>query len=695
MVKRLSRLLALALLTAAVMPTPTAGAGAEAAALIEEAERGAEAEGVSTTDNAEGELAFIEDAALAPGELREVELGDEAAGFAFVAPTGSVYDVWLFPAGDAPATAHAQLWQGDALVAEGDGTMPALSLRLTAGATYALRLTGSGAARLEIARHALSRCFDWPMGLDAAGDERAKVFARQGDAHWYAVEPARSGPLALLGVPAEPGMALEARLFDGDGRLLQSARTTDGGACLARFEAEAGRRVLLRLTARGGATGLYNLRLMPLAGDEAGEPRLSRRVALLAGRSSCRLEAGVEGPVYWESSDPGVAVVDETGRVTGRGAGRAVLAAYVPGGASDRCVVSVRHVPVAGVSLLSHRMALCVGDDAAIECDVRPGNATDPRLEYVAEPEGVVEIDRRGVLRGVGEGECTVTVRAVDGGWMDTLAVTVGPAPKRWRALLVGEQNYASTVAAVRTGSINSVSGLRSMLAGLSFDGARFKTTTLLDASRDGVLAGIRDAFEGAAEGDVALFYITCHGYYAQGMTCFRLYDGSVLTAAELARAFADVPGEVLLVIDCCGSGGVIGRASGTGDILKGVDAVFGGGVGPAAVDGSRFRVLASAALEQDSHRISFSGGAGESGMATVFARALCEAGGWDLERSAKSAMRADLDYDDAVTLNELWAYVSRRVRWYLNLAGPEGQYAQSVQVWPEGDASVVFERSK
>lgn len=678
MYKRLLRRLALGMLAAAMMLALAAGAGAEAA--------------VSSTNSA-GELAFIEDAALVPGELREVALGDAAAGFTFVAPTGSVYDVWLFPAGDAPATAHAQLWQGDALVAEGDGTMPALSLRLTAGATYALRLTGSGAARLEIARHALSRCFDMPMLLSASGDEHAKVFARPGDAHWYAIEPEVSGPLALLGVPAEPGMALTAEMFDADGRLLETALTTDGGACLARIEAEAGRRVLLRLTARGGATGLYSLRLTPMAGGEAGAVKLSRRVALLAGRSNCRLEAGAEGPVYWESSDPAVATVDETGRVTGRGEGRTVVTAYAPDGALDRCLVAVRYVPVAAVSLLSHRMALCVGDDAAIECDVRPGNATDPRLEYVAEPEGIVEIDRRGVLRGVGEGACTVTVRAVDGGWMDTLAVSVGPAPKRWRALLVGEQNYASTVAAVRTGSINSVSGLRSMLSGLSFGGARFETTTLLDASRDGVLAGIRDAFAGASEGDVSLFYITCHGAYAQGMTYFRLYDGSVLTAAELAGAFAEVPGEVLLVIDCCGSGGVIGRASDTGDILRGVDAVFGGLVGPAAVDGSRFRVLASAALEQDSHRISFSGGAGESGMATVFARALCEAGGWDLERSAKSAMRADVDYDGAVTLNELYAYVSRRVMWYLNLAAPDGRYAQSVQVWPEGFAEPVFER--
>ncbi len=701
---RLLRLVALVMLAAALLPALAAGAGAEGgfsvAESISEPREGEAADGFSAEEG-DGELAFIEDVPLSAGELREVELSDIPAGFAFTAPTGSVYDVWLFPAGDAPAEVRARLWQGDELAAESDGeTMPALSLRLTAGADYALRLTGRGRVRLEIARHALGRCFGDPMALDAAGDEHSKAFARKGDAHWYAVEPGADGALALAAVPGDTDVALQALLFDGDGRLLGGASITPGGAALTRLEAKAGARYLLRLTARNGATGLYSLRLVPVAGEAPAMLTLSRQRALLAGRTRLQLTAetapsGASDFILWESSDAQVASVSADGRVTSRSEGEADITAYAAGGASARCRVTVRYVAVEEVRLLSRQMALCVGDDAAIECDVLPGNATDPRLTYVAEPEGVVEIDRRGVLRGVSEGECTVTVRAVDGGWMDTLAVAVGPAPKRWRALLVGEQNYASTVASVRTGSINSVSGLRSMLAGLSFGGARFATTTLLDASRDGILAGIRDAFAGAKDGDVALFYITCHGYYEGGMTCFRLYDGSVLTAAELAGALAEVPGEMLLVIDCCGSGGAIGRSSGAGDILRGVDAVFGGNVGPAAVNGSRFRVLASAAQEQDSHRISFAPGGGESGMATVFARALCEAGGWDLQRSARSAMRADVDYDGRVTLSELYEYVSRRVMWYLSLAGEPGRYAQSVQVWPEGLADAVFERTE
>lgn len=636
---------------------------------------------------------------LEAGELAEVALDEAGTALAFTAPTGSVYGVWLFPA-DSAATAHVELWRDGTCLAEGDGMMPALSLRLTAGATYELRLTGSGSARVEVARHALSRCYGQPMPLDANGDAYDKAFARQGDAHWFAVDADSALPVALAVAPAEPGLRLAGTVFDDAGRQVAEAAQTDGGACLVCFVPEAGRRYCLRLTAANGATGLYRLRLARVRGSLAGSLTLSAHAARLEGRSTRRLTARTEpadadGALYWESSDPDVARVDADGVVTGYSTGEAVITAYAAGGATDSCRVSVRHVPVASVSLLSRRMTLRVGDDAAIECDVLPANASDPRLRYDAVPEGIVEVDSRGVLWGVAEGVATVTVTADDGGAADVLTVEVGPAPRRWRALLVGEQNYASTVAAVRTGSVNSVSGLRSMLEGLSFDGARFRVRTLLDASRDGVLAGIAEAFDGAAEGDVSLFYITCHGDYANGMTVFRLYDGSVLTAAELAQALRAVPGDVFVVIDCCGSGGVLARASGTEDILKGVDAVFGGVVGPAAMGGSRFRVLASAALEQDSHRISFGESAGESGMATVFARALCEAGGWDLARSARSAMRADVDYDGAVTLNELYEYVSKRVMWYLRLADADGQYAQSVQVWPEADARVVFRRSE
>ena len=77
--------------------------------------------------------------------------------------------------------------------------------------------------------------------------------------------------------------------------------------------------------------------------------------------------------------------------------------------------------------------------------------------------------------------------------------------------------------------------------------------------------------------------------------------------------------------------------------------------------------------------------------MSTVFARALCDGLGWSLDRNDRAAMNADADFDGSVTVDELAGYLSRRVQWYLKRAGG---YVQSVSVWPEGDGTVIFERS-
>ena len=119
------------------------------------------------------------------------------------------------------------------------------------------------------------------------------------------------------------------------------------------------------------------------------------------------------------------------------------------------------------------------------------------------------------------------------------------------------------------------------------------------------------------------------------------------------------------------------------------VTRVFDGAVGITSLKTSKYHVLASALLDQDSHRISFSS-SDESDMATVFARAICDALGWSMDRQAQSAMNADTDYSGEVTFDELTRYVSKRVKWYLALAG---DYAQNVVAGAQGDQFVVFAR--
>ncbi len=647
-----------------------------------------------------GSGAFAMPEALPSGPLNLVELTPEGVSYSFVPVSNSIYDVCLFPVDDGLQDVRAELWLDGELIAAGKNSMLPVSSRLTADAHYILRLSGTGTVRLEIARHALSRCFAMPMEMDAAGDEYAKAIARSGDVHWYSIAPQTGMPVIAAAVTGSEGMRLAATLFGPDGRVLGEAAPTGSGGFMLDFLPEPGSRYYIRVYDRDGGVGSYTL--MTAAGDAALMPEslsVTRTELVLPGRSSARLTAeilpaGACDVILWETSDQDVARVSANGRVTGVGEGTAVITAYAPGGLSAQCAVTVEHVPVESVSMLSDSIRMHVGDDASLECELLPANASDPYFEFSAEPAGVVEITGPGVLRAVGEGEAVITVTTRDGGHTASAAVTVEPAVKRYRALLVGQQNYAATVAAERPGTATSVNGLRSMLETLSYDGSIFRVATRMNGSRDQVLADIRDVFSGAAEQDLSVFYITCHGYYADGVTFLQMADGSVLTANELELALRGVPGEVVVMIDCCGSGGVIGRAGTPGDILSGITSVFRGNVGGTAFTASKYKVIASATLEQDSYRVSFDAEASPSGMATVFARALCEAVGWNIDTASRSALRADVNYDSTVTFTELTNYVRRRVMWYLDQAGAQpGSYVQTVVAWPEASTSPLFSR--
>ena len=113
---------------------------------------------------------------------------------------------------------------------------------------------------------------------------------------------------------------------------------------------------------------------------------------------------------------------------------------------------------------------------------------------------------------------------------------------------------------------------------------------------------------------------------------------------------------------------------------------------------GSKYKVIASASLDQDSYRISFDENVTESDMATVLARALCDGAGWSLGGSRRAALRADTDYDRQITFGEIGAYLSRRVALVSQRGRRIGRvfdavYVQNVQVYPAGDPLVLFGR--
>ena len=106
--------------------------------------------------------------------------------------------------------------------------------------------------------------------------------------------------------------------------------------------------------------------------------------------------------------------------------------------------------------------------------------------------------------------------------------------------------------------------------------------------------------------------------------------------------------------------------------------------------------MLCSAAADEDSYRLALNADAETGVMATVFARALCDGAGWNIDLNARGTMGADVDYDGEITMDELCVYMQKRVNWYLALAAQlTGEdYRQSVSMYPESSALTLFRRS-
>ncbi|HIS02436.1 MAG TPA: Ig-like domain-containing protein [Candidatus Pullichristensenella avicola] len=636
-----------------------------------------------------------------------VELTAEGLRLSFAPAANSAYGVFFFPDGEAAATDARLYAQDGSLAAMGGGSVRLFEARLNAGETYTLVLSGRGTGYVEVMRATLGRSFESPIELDAEAPAYEKLLVRAGDAHWYAFTARQSGPATVYaepaGYPAGSSPRLRGVLTDETGRVLAEAQSDSGGFAMD-CVLEAGARYCVRVSAAEEDTGAYRLGVS--FGEEGGRAPESvdlsaQALTLRAGQTYILLAqvspADAHAAVTFSTSNSAVAAVTQSGEVRALSPGTAVITARAWGGASATCEVTVEGVPLSGIGFSQSELTLRVGESVSAALEFYPADASDRRVRFSVDGSSVVSVSAEGVVTGLSEGTARVTVIALDGGHTDILEVTVGPAAAKLRALIVGQQMYHESVNKVRVGSINTAQSVAAMLETQVLDGESYQTTVLLDSSREDIFLAIRSAFAEAKEGDISLFYITCHGHYAHGMSFFELYDGSLIAARDLERELRKIPGTVVVIADCCGSGGLIGEASSLEDFNRGIVSVFAGRVGQPAFAASKYKVIASASLDQDSYRISFDENVTESDMATVLARALCDGAGWSIGLARRAALRADADYDRRITFNEIAQYAARRVCWYLDvageLAGASASYVQNVQVYPQGDPFVLLGR--
>lgn len=134
--------------------------------------------------------------------------------------------------------------------------------------------------------------------------------------------------------------------------------------------------------------------------------------------------------VVWESSNETVVTVDQDGLVKAVREGDAQITVTAKNGVSASCLVGVRKkdIPVTGIKLNYISMELNVGTGGKLTATVEPENATVQDVEWKSSDPAVVAV-HNGYVTAKKEGQATITVTTVDGGFTASCEVKVKTIP--------------------------------------------------------------------------------------------------------------------------------------------------------------------------------------------------------------------------------------------------------------------------
>ena len=624
--------------------------------------------GVCVCGNAEAYMPMNARTRLSAGESEIVLLPDLTSEYVFYAFTEGNVNVTV-------KTGAGELISG---------SLP-LTVDLRAGMPVTVRFQADEAFIFEWMRASLGRTVTTPLTLTETTVSRSITRAR--DVHWFCFTADEAGEYGFIAALApKNGVRAEMLALSENGALMGQTRTAEDATGVF-VTLDAGQRVYLRICAPEDNVGNYVLTAQ----------KTETPFAIAAAREALQLHAGEwthvsvspETPLLWESSDPEIATVTAQGVVAAQSEGACIITAYAAGGKLITIPVTVQRAEVLGVAFVHSVMNVSLGEEIYLDYTVQPAFARNAEVRFYSMDESVARVSADGLLTAVGLGRTEIGVQTVEGGFTARLAVEVHTPKPAYRALLVGIASYSD--GRTRLGCVNTTQGMADALSLDRFSESDYETTMRIDLSKDELLSEIGETFSAATENDVSLIYINCHGNMSSGIAYIELADGRRMTARELECALRRVPGQVVVILDCCFSGAFIGANATPDRFAHGVVDVFSGADNSAlnAFGTDKYKVLVSSSMDQNSYRVASASPAVESSMSTVFARALTEALGWDLIKDRSTALHADLDDDRQITFHEAFLYTARRCMYYLTRT-PASTARQSVQVWPVGDMFVL-----
>lgn len=118
--------------------------------------------------------------------------------------------------------------------------------------------------------------------------------------------------------------------------------------------------------------------------------------------------------VIWNSSDPEVAAVDETGLVIAVRPGSALITATTSNGLSATCEVTVLPILVEFIMLNPSEIQGVIGESFTIEATILPENASEPKIEWKSTNPTVATVSQVGYVEILKEGSCRIIAYATD-----------------------------------------------------------------------------------------------------------------------------------------------------------------------------------------------------------------------------------------------------------------------------------------
>ena len=129
----------------------------------------------------------------------------------------------------------------------------------------------------------------------------------------------------------------------------------------------------------------------------------------------------------WSVSDDGIATVTDGGVLTAVAAGRCIVTLTVDGKTADNFVLSVLSdkTYISEIKIENKEgTTLVVGESRDLAITVTP-EKHDDEIAFITSDDKVVSVDENGKITATGEGEATVTVKAVNGDKSDGITVRV------------------------------------------------------------------------------------------------------------------------------------------------------------------------------------------------------------------------------------------------------------------------------